>query len=439
MNMTKTMLALVGAALMTAGAFADEPTVTLMRFQQRYPWNGLVDIDYTVANVPEGREGDYFVKFTVSNNVAKTSFVIDNMVDDSTLAIASNGTYRVTWRSGAMPVEKFLSKDVTVRADLVFDPGCNGARTPYRMFKYLTIDLTEGPTATSYPVTTEYFTDQDTANAKFNTAEYKKDKLVLRRVLRGQFKMGSPVGEYGRYSQTYMNCETEHEVRLTQDFLLGIFEVTQAQYYRVMGANPSSKNNNNDGLCPVETVSYQTIRGSSAGCQVPPTFGNVDPDSFMGKLSARTGLQFDLPTEAQWEYACRAGTTTMTYAGNFTTIPNEVVNSIAWYVSNSGKTTHEAGGKLPNGWGFYDMIGNVWELARDRVMAVRNDNFGYPVTETNIPLQIDPLRDVNANIDARGGSWGDDGSSVRAACRNGNDGVANAHSGCGFRLSGTLP
>ena len=437
MNITKTMLALVGAALMTAGAFADEPTVTLTRFQQRYPWNGLVDIDYTVENV--GNPEDYYVKFTVSNNVAKTSFILDNFEDDSTIAVASNGLYRATWRSGAMPVEKFLSKDVTVRADLVFDPGCNGARTPYRMFKYLTIDLTEGPTATSYPVTTEYFTDQEVANAKFNTDEYKKDKLVLRRVLRGQFKMGSPVGEYGREATGYVNRETEHEVRLTQDFLLGVFEVTQAQYYRVMGENPSTNNKNNDGLYPVNTVTYQTIRGSSAGCQVPPTFGNVAPDSFLGKLSERTGLQFDLPTEAQWEYACRAGTTTMTYAGDFTTTPNEVVNSIAWYAKNSGKETHVVGGKLPNGWGFYDMIGNVWEWARDRVKAAKNDNFGYEVTETNIPLQINPLGSVDANASFRGASCCNDADCERAACREGDYTVTMSHYSIGFRLSSTLP
>lgn len=435
MNMTKTMLALVGAALMTAGAFADEPTVTLTRFQQRYPWNGLVDIDYTVANV--AKPDDYYVKFTVTTNGAATGILARSFLNDTTLAMASNGSFRVTWDTKA-DIAFLFSKDVSVRADLVFDPGCKGNRSPYAA-EFVIIDLTEGASATAYPVAYEGIYDREVAKTNFNTAVYKKDKLVLRKVWKGQFKMGSPVGEYGRYSQSYMNCETEHEVRLTQDFLLGIFEVTQAQYYRVMGANPSAMNKNNDGLCPVETVSYKTIRGSSAGCQVPPTFGNVDSTSFMGKLSERTGLQFDLPTDAQWEYACRAGTTTMTYAGNFTTTPNDVVNSIAWYWSNAGMTTHEAGGKIPNGWGFYDMIGNVWEWTRDRVTVAKNDNFGYPVTETNIPLQIDPLRDVNANGAIRGGCWNNDAMSQRAASRLGTYAVSGTNYGIGFRLSRTLP
>ena len=438
MNMTKTMLALVGAALMATGAFADEPAITLNCVQQRYPWNGLVDIDYAVAGVDNPE--DYYVKFTVSTNGVDTGATVRSFLNDATLAMASNGPYRVTWDTKA-DLAFIFSKDVSVKADLVYDPGCKGDRSPYAA-EFTIIDLSKGTAASAdnkYPVTYESIYDKEVARTNYNTAVYKKEKLVLRKVWKGQFKMGSPVGEYGRYSWEWMNCETEHEVRLTQDFLLGVFEVTQAQYYRVMGSNPSVKNKNNDGLCPVESCTYQNVRGSSVGCQVPPTFGNVDSSSFMGKLSERTGFQFDLPTEAQFEYACRAGTTTMNYAGNFTTTANEVVNSIAWYGDNAGNTTHEVGGKIPNGWGFYDMIGNVWELARDRVMVPRSDNFGYAVTETNIPLQIDPLRDVNANVDIRGGSWEQDATTERAAVRACNVTVTTSSKGIGFRLSRTLP
>lgn len=166
MNMTKTMLALVGAALMTAGAFADEPTVTLTRFQQRYPWNGLVDIDYTV-NLAGGNPEDYYVKFTVTTNGAATGIVATEFLDAGTLAIASNGSYRVTWDT---EYEKafIFSKDVTVKADLVFDPGCKGERSPY--IQYLEIDLTEGASAEHYPVTSAFIGTR-AGCLKYNTDE----------------------------------------------------------------------------------------------------------------------------------------------------------------------------------------------------------------------------------------------------------------------------
>ena len=436
MNITKTILALVGATLMTAGAYADDPSITLHRVQQRYPWNGLVDIDYTVAGVPEGLEGDYFVRFTFYNNVAKTSFVIDNMEDDSTLAFASNGTYRVTWRSGAMPVEKFLSRDVSLKADIVYDHGCNGARTPYRMIKYLIIDLSEGPNATSYPIETEYFdvADQDSANAKFNTAIYKTDKLVLRRILRGTFTMGSPDTEEGRMPTQNYNAETQHRVTLTQDYDIGIFEITEKQWANVMGAVPNNQRAIGDDIACAQ-ISYQDARGTLDGINVSVlTRGKVDADSFLGKLRAKTGLDsLDLPTEAQWEKACRAGTTTAYHFGNFTFDDNATFVQYGWYGEGKTGTTHAVGQKLPNAWGLYDMTGNVWEWCRDRVTAPPNDNWGTaPVTN--------PLRTVsNGNITNRGGSYYENPYRMRSAARAGNCKVTTISSDVGIRLSRTLP
>ena len=440
MNRTKTMLALAGAALMTAGAFADEPTVTLHRFQQRYPWNGLVDIDYTVENV--GNPEDYYVKFTVTTNGAATGILARSFLNDATLAMASNGSFRVTWDTKA-DLAILFSKDVSVRADLVFDPGCKGNRSPYAV-EFVVIDLTEGASATSYPVAYEGIYDKEVAKTNFNTAIYKTDKLVMRRIHKTIFTMGAPTTQPGYRcgNNNAYNHETLHEVTLTKDYDIGIFEITQKQWINVMGSLPSGgaqSAKGDDIACA--WITYELVRGSVDGCNVAllPQ-GKVDPTSFLGKLRERTGLDtLDLPTEAQWENACRAGTTTSTYFGDVALTDDATLGKYCWYsINNNGSgenaqgKMHGVGQKLPNAWGLYDMLGNVWEWCRDRVTAAPNDDWGTaPVT--------DPLRAVNGTVVLRGGCWYNDSMRLRSAARSGNLTVSAPDKGRGFRLSRTLP
>ena len=225
--------------------------------------------------------------------------------------------------------------------------------------KYLVVDMSGGPYAASWPV--EYLDWEPEGG--FNTEEYKTTKLVLRRIEAGTFKMGSPQDELGRSEN-----EDLHAVTLSKPYWMGVFEVTQKQWELAMGDNPARHVGNKR---PVECVSYEAVRGSNAGTNWPAN-NAVDATSFMGVLRAKTGLAFDLPTEAQWEYACRAGTTTALNSGK-----NLETEDAAWGdvdSPNMGEVGQydnryayhaEAGTHLPNAWGLYDMHGNVWEWCLD--------------------------------------------------------------------------
>ncbi len=195
---------------------------------------------------------------------------------------------------------------------------------------------------------------------------YKTTKLVLRRIEPGTFVMGSPDSELGR-----LKDEVQHKVTLTRPFYIGVFEITQKQYQLVTGRNPSEKEFMGDTK-PVDNVSYNEIRGMQKGAKWPAD-SEVDEYSFLGKLRARIKMKFDLPTEAQWEYACRAGTTTA--LNNGTNLSNKEsdynLDKLGRYINNGGwdglrKIGHAfVGSYVPNFWDLYDMHGNVCEWCLD--------------------------------------------------------------------------
>ena len=204
--------------------------------------------------------------------------------------------------------------------------------------QYCVIDISAGPKAAAYPVA---WLDAPPPGG-FNADLYKTGKVVLRRIESGSFKMGGGT-----------------DVTLTKPYCMGIFEVTQRQYELVMGCNPSSYKGE---MRPVEHVGRKDVRGDSAAFDWPKS-SDVAPDSFVGRLRKRTGLKFDLPTEAQWEYACRAGT-----AGSYNgTGEKSDLKYLGRYKYNGGHDNAHAtvGSYLPNAWGLYDMHGKVWEMCLD--------------------------------------------------------------------------
>ncbi len=198
-----------------------------------------------------------------------------------------------------------------------------------------------------------------------------------------------------------------HHVTISKAFSMGKTEVTQGQWRAIMGNNPSNFSNCGDN-CPVEEVRWGDVQ------------------EFIEKLKAKTGKEYRLPSEAEWEYACRAGEQ-QEYCGS------DNIDSVAWYgadshpVGNSGSSTHPVATKQANAWGLYDMSGNVSEWVED---AYHNNYYGAPTDGS--------ARGYGDGRVIRGGSWGDDPNNVRASSRAKND-QESRNGDIGFRVVRSLP
>ncbi len=215
-------------------------------------------------------------------------------------------------------------------------------------------------------------------------------KFVL--IQTGEFMMGSD--EYNREKPV-------HKVTISKPFYLGIYPVTQKEWKAIMEDNPSYFKGDN---LPVEQVSWNDVQ------------------EFIKKLNEKEGAnKYRLPTEAEWEYAARAGTTTRYSFGD----DESNLGDYAWYISNSGRKTHEVGQKKSNPWGLYDMHGNVWEWVQDNWHV--DDNYN------SAPTDGSAWESSGSFIVFRGGGWYGDAGDSRSAFR-GINGAGDRISYLGFRL-----
>ena len=343
-----------------AAVAASATTITGVSANQRWPWNNLMDVDFTIS----GSESSMAYRIELSatynggeNKVYAKSYLTEPVVE-------GDGAKRVTWDLGAdCPCLKADDFAVTVMATPLA-----GNDVPV----YMVIDLSSGTNSVKYPV--RYTTTvPDLNDDKCRTTE-----MWLRRIRTGvEFPMGG-----NDSGMTYLN--PSKTMMLTKDYYMAIFETTQQQWAQVLGTWPSFYSNETyRATRPVESLTRNLVRGSLYYYPWPST-SDVGIGSFVGKMRARTGLTaFDLPTEAQWEYAARAGSTGK--RGNYAALGNitdALIPQIARCSLNGGgvaagdvapvETEGEKTGTMtvghysPNDWGLYDTLGNVWEMVLDR-------------------------------------------------------------------------
>ncbi|MBE6427451.1 MAG: formylglycine-generating enzyme family protein [Planctomycetaceae bacterium] len=210
----------------------------------------------------------------------------------------------------------------------------------------------------------------------------------------GTFTMGSSISEWDAAGISWKSYDEErHSVTLTKGFWMLETEVTQAMWKSVMGTTVRQQRDKGNPDWP--------LRGE--GSDYPIYYVNWEESgTFCEQLSSKLGVQVSLPTEAQWEYACRAGTTGV-YAGD--------LDAMAWYDSNSGSKTHPVGQKKANEWGLYDMHGNVWEWCLD----VYEKDF-YVRSPSSDPCNWKDENSGSRRV-ARGGGWDYSAGNCRSANR----------------------
>ncbi len=438
MKAIKVLLGLVAASAVVSSA-AAEPSVSDVVARQRWPWSRLVDIDYVLTCDPSEKM-DIVLK--ARDGSVALSLPAESLTGD--LYNVSPGPRRIIWDP---TLTAYTNNQMLTQFSVTL--------TPHPVPLYMIVNLTL-PAGAEGQI--EYVTDAALASGAYGTVEtnpvagvqsviwtgliddlaYKTDKLVLRRLPKSSYRLGDTT-----------------LVTLTKDLYAGVFEVTQRQWELVMGDKPSWFSNvTHYATRPLESRSYDDIRGATNSVPVinwPVTGHAVAPDSFIAKLRKMTGItDFDLPTEAQWEYVCRAGTTTAYNDGNAAAnISGANATSNIWmgalgrYAWNGGlldngtepardcspeRGTAAVGSYRPNAWGLYDMHGNVYEWCLDWYVYAPVGGFDPKGPEAG----------KDNKRQARGGRWSEAAQYGRSVYRVNPASPSPRSKNIGFRLVRTL-
>ena len=414
-NAAKSALLGIAAAAL-AGTANAAPAVTIDGVAQRWPWNNKVDITYTVAGGQTRSAGVYCaLRFAMTAKGQTYSF------EGYTVgASAENGQHTVTWTAPEGIVSDACSMTATLFTTNV--PSGND---------YMIVDLTSG--AVTYE---GLFASQAESNSRYNVTDYKTDKMVLRKIPRtadsaelpnGPFASGYPTGDSVHYPSG-SDANTSTTWTTDRDYYIGVFPVTQYQYRKIYGSNPSKKTNaisgNTADYRPVECVSWDDLRLSTTAATSSVPMVAYNSGTFLQRLNYITGNKygFDLPTEVMFEISERAGATT-TYSWGDTMMTDYVVCS-----DNSGSSTVAVGSRLPNTWGLYDTAGNVWEWCLDDKVS------GNLTARTDAFTPVWTLGDYRR---ARGGGYWYHASSNEGFCASyrGSDASSTRFNSLGFRVS----
>ena len=391
---------LLAVAMFAAATIAMASVPVVSNVSMAQDSSRRVTISYTLSEEPGIVTPDI-----LTNGVSIGEENLSYFAGDVYRLVGTNGVHTITWRpEKAWPGHRITDGSVSVK----LTAWATNAPPPY-----MVVDLTMADTIRFY-TSTNAFPEEGLANPV-----YKTDRLVLRRIPAAnvEWRMGSPTNELGRTDA----AEYPHYATLSEDFYIGIYELTQKQYVRIMGALPQTQQNAGD-LYPMDKVSYNQLRGTD---YVWPEGGhNVTANSFLGALRTHAcNIAFDLPTEAQWEYACRAGCGSALYTGEelIGKVTSANLDPIAVYKQNGGATT-AVGIRMPNNWGLYDMIGSVWELCLD----------WYEANYENYDPETGPGFSSTAKRVIRGGGIGNSAATQRCASRSSTS--PTGQTGNGFRV-----
>jgi formylglycine-generating enzyme required for sulfatase activity len=402
-------------------SLAAAPKISDVVVRQRWPWSGKVSIDYVLTSDDTQR-----VDVAVAAYNGATPLALPETSLSGDLYSVAQGMKRIVWD----PSKSGYTNAPLTQFRVILTPTISPV---YVIVNLLKSAGAEGQIQYVYPDDARLAPDGNWYSLT-NDVSYMTTNLVFRRVYAGSYLM-----------------QGNTSVRLTKDFYVGVFEVTQWQWHEITGgwngafSNPSYRNTR-----PVELIAYNAIRGATNDTPVinwPATGYAVTTNSFMGKLRTRTGIDaFDLPTEAQWEYVCRAGTISYYNDGGGTpsnTKTNAQMDVLGRYCYNGGRVfsgsswvnpnflcgltngTAQVGSYVPNKWGLYDTHGNAGEYCLDWAGTVTGG------TDPTGPQSA-------ANRVYRGGGRYSEGDACSSSTRNSYD-PKNGNDSIGFRLAWILP